>query len=356
MEMLALLRPFFPDSWNRLPTDVGGVVIASNLANNAAIALSNCGDDKSALLAYETSIRIKLSEEDWRNSAAVLRNISVSVNRLDQAIRMSRYALELSTLIEDEEAVFVSRLSLFADQTTLGQWEEAAQTWELLDPMGRAWSRAAYAPGYAEQLFAEFHFYQGTLDERYLIAAEQLALEGNNRATLRRLHRLRGDWRLEQGEWALAAASYQEAIRLARERGILDSPSETFLALAKHHLGQLINSHDEAERLTQADRFSNHRLAQLWLALGDTTKAKHHALTAYKLAWADGGPYVYSYGLIKATELLQQLNVPIPSLPPYDPAKDEHFPWEDDVHAAIEKLRAKKEAEKASEKKTASED
>lgn len=31
-------------------------------------------------------------------------------------------------------------------------------------------------------------------------------------------------------------------------------------------------------------------------------------------------------------------------LPPYDPAKDEPFPWEADVRAAIEKLRAEKEA------------
>ena len=32
--------------------------------------------------------------------------------------------------------------------------------------------------------------------------------------------------------------------------------------------------------------------------------------------------------------------------PPYDPVKDEPFPWEADVRAAIEKLKAEKEAEK----------
>jgi hypothetical protein len=36
--------------------------------------------------------------------------------------------------------------------------------------------------------------------------------------------------------------------------------------------------------------------------------------------------------------------VPIPDLPPYDPAKDGKFPCEDEVVAAIEKLRAEKEA------------
>ena len=38
------------------------------------------------------------------------------------------------------------------------------------------------------------------------------------------------------------------------------------------------------------------------------------------------------------------MNVPIPNLPPYDPAKDEPLPWEAEVRAAIEKLRTEKEA------------
>jgi hypothetical protein len=63
-----------------------------------------------------------------------------------------------------------------------------------------------------------------------------------------------------------------------------------------------------------------------------------------KWAWADGEPYVHRYELTKATELLTQLNVPIPNLPPYDPDQDESFPWEADVRAAMEKLAAEKEA------------
>ena len=55
------------------------------------------------------------------------------------------------------------------------------------------------------------------------------------------------------------------------------------------------------------------------------------------------------YELTKTTELLQQMLVRIPNLPPYDPAKDEPFPWEADVRAAIETLRAKKEAERSPE-------
>lgn len=55
---------------------------------------------------------------------------------------------------------------------------------------------------------------------------------------------------------------------------------------------------------------------------------------------------MHRYELTKTTELLQQMNVSVPVLPPYDPTKDEPFPWEADVRATIEKLKAEKEGGK----------
>jgi tetratricopeptide (TPR) repeat protein len=183
------------------------------------------------------------------------------------------------------------------------------------------------------------------LQETHLAEAEHLAAQGKDRNIIRDLHRLRGDWRLAQGQWALAAESYQEAVRLTRDtRSVIDARSETGLALAKHHLGQFANSREEAERLAQLRNPAHRLLAQLWLALGDTKQAKEHALAAYRCAWADGEPYVNRYELTQTTELLQQMKVPIPILPSYDPAKDEKLPLEDVVRAAIEKLKAEKAA------------
>ena len=181
------------------------------------------------------------------------------------------------------------------------------------------------------------------MQQEHLATAERLAAEGKNRTAIRRSPRAARSLAAgAQGEWALAAASFAEAVRMARESGIPDAESETGLALAKHHLGQLAEPQREAERLAQLRKPAHRLLAQLWLALGDPAQAKHHALAAYRWAWADGEPYVNRYELTKTTELLQQMNVPIPNLPPYDPAKDEKLPWEDDVRAAIEKLRAEK--------------
>ena len=75
--------------------------------------------------------------------------------------------------------------------------------------------------------------------EEHLAAAERLATKGKNRSTVRDLHRLRGEWRMEQGQWTLAAESLHEAVRMARGVETINAVAETQLALAKFHLGQL---------------------------------------------------------------------------------------------------------------------
>lgn len=347
VEILSLLRPFFPAGWEELSKDVD-ISDASYFANDAAIALYYCGEFQKALDVFGAALQADLKAEDWVEVGIRLKNISsnlVDQNLLAKALRVSALTLDLAIVREDNEAIFISQFLLFSEQSCFGQWQAAEATWRQLDPMERDWDRAVYRQGNAEYRFALFQFRQGNLQEKHITAAEILAKQDGNRAILRYLHRLRGIWRLEQGEWVLAAASFNQAVSMARERRLVDVESETGLALAKFYLGQLVgdDARSEAERLAQlvtGDRY----LALLWLAIGDHEQAKQHALAAYRGAWADGEPYVNRYALTKATELLQQTNVPIPDLPPYDPAKDEPFSWEADVRAAIEKLRAEKAA------------
>jgi ribosomal 50S subunit-associated protein YjgA (DUF615 family) len=62
-------------------------------------------------------------------------------------------------------------------------------------------------------------------------------------------------------------------------------------------------------------------------------------LRAYRDAWADGEPFVNRYDLTKSRALLETLGAEIPDLPK---AKYEKFPCEDEVVAAIEKLKEEK--------------
>ena len=141
-----------------------------------------------------------------------------------------------------------------------------------------------------------------------------------------------------------AADSLREAVSMARAVGQVDARAEAQLALARFQLGRIPDPRDEAQQLANVRRPSHRSLGELWLVIGDREQAKKHALEAYKWAWADGEPYVRRYELNKARSQLEKLGAEIPNLPPYDPAKDEKLPWEDEVVAAIEKLRAEQEA------------
>ena len=281
-----------------------------------------------------------------------IKNLTLILNkrgRLAPALRLLNIHQAMETILElEKEAnIFISLLQRFGLQSDLGQWPEAAETWLLLDPMGRKWTRSHYRHGNAEWLFARAQFWQGHLQEEHLSTAATLAEQDHNRGTIRGVHALRGHWRLEQGAWAQAAASFSQAVAMAREIRRVDEASETGLALAKVYLHQLTGdeARGEAQRLAQLRHFANRRrvnryLARLWQALGELNQAKHHALAAYTLSWADGEPYVFRYELSKATELLHELGVPLPNLPPYDPAKDKPFSWEADLRDFIAARRA----------------
>lgn len=58
------------------------------------------------------------------------------------------------------------------------------------------------------------------------------------------------------------------------------------------------------------------------------------------MAWADGPPYVNWWPLQRMKNLLAELEVEPPDLPPFDPDAVEPFPYEDEIIAFIEELEA----------------
>jgi tetratricopeptide (TPR) repeat protein len=64
-------------------------------------------------------------------------------------------------------------------------------------------------------------------------------------------------------------------------------------------------------------------LAKVEIAEGKTAAAIDAASLAYRLAWCDGPPFAYDFGLRTARAHLQALSAPRPEMPPYDPSKRE---------------------------------
>ena len=67
-------------------------------------------------------------------------------------------------------------------------------------------------------------------------------------------------------------------------------------------------------------------LAQIERDAGNTEAAIEAATKAYRLAWCDGPPFAYHWGLEAARKHLQELAAPEPEMPPFDPSKFEPMP------------------------------
>jgi tetratricopeptide (TPR) repeat protein len=251
-----------------------------------------------------------------------------------------KLAIDLAQVTGDERQLFTSYFNWYRYLIETSRWKEADTTWQILKDTNAQHNPFSY--GYIELVHGGSIFRRGQLKEEYWLVVEGLIKSGNSDRTLRQFYQGRGAWWLEQDDWQQAITSLQEALRMARERSIPDTASETGLALAKFQIGQLDQPRDEAQRLAEARKPAHGILARLWSSIGDLEQARRHALAAYKEAWADGEPYVYRYRLTRASELLTQLGVPIPKLPDYDPAGDIPRLWEAEVAAAIDKLRKEK--------------
>jgi tetratricopeptide (TPR) repeat protein len=341
-EALSLMRPFFPHDWSAPSVDLTDNNLG-RLANGGAYAFHEVGEFMRAAELTQIALRTDIANKNWDGVDVGLNNLTASfrgLNRLAPAEHFSILALRLAEALDSPPDVFRSRLYRFDDFAMTGRWDEAEEMWDRLDPMGRDWPRRRYRPGDAEAFRLEYLLFPlGRLTEEDLAAAEHLVRAGQNRKSIRRLYRLRGRWQLSRGEHALAAESFQDAIRMAHEAGLADPGSETLLVLARFGLGQLPNPREEAERVSAGRDPAYLPLAELWHALGDTEQAARYADAAYRYAWGDGEPYVRRYDLERAETLLRQLGADIPALPLYDPARDPKKPWEDRIEAAIAELQ-----------------
>jgi hypothetical protein len=344
-EVLAISRPFFPNGWGTLPDNIWESD-ATHLASDAAMALEATAQYDEALAANGAIILNALSNDDVsniRNALVGVANVLTESNRLAKTERLIQFALELAALEDDVTELFRAQLDRFTLLTWLGRFAEAQELWDDISANQELETRL----GHSAHCYALFHFDQGTLKEEHLAHAEERAKAGKSRSIIRSLYALRGEWYLQQEQWALAAENLGNAVQMARAVGQSDLNAEALLCLAKFYMGQLPDPRHEAERLASVKRPPHQDLARLWLALGERAEAKKHAVAAYEAAWADGEPYVYRYSLEQTRSLLEQLECDIPNLPPYDPDKDEKLPWEDQLAQALAKARAEADRETA---------
>ena len=216
--------------------------------------------------------------------------------------------------------------------------------------MERPHNRAIYRLGDVERWRVSDLDRRGELTEAVLAQAETLAREGHNFTVIKTLHLRRGEWSLGRGELSQAIEELGHSVRMAREADGEDVFCEALLALARLRSGDPFDARAEAERLSRAGPRSI-AVAELWRELGDRDHAVHHALRVHERYIGDGEPFVFRHFLDRTRALLIELGAPLPEVPKYDPATAKIYPWEKDVRAFIEKLKAERAEKKKKEAK-----
>lgn len=151
------------------------------------------------------------------------------------------------------------------------------------------------------------------------------------------LHKKQGTAYLAIDNLASAAEHLQIALLGAREINLVEEELRILPLLAELHRQR--KEFDSARELLaqvwapvehgpypiyQADALNV--LTQIERDQGNREAAIAAATKAYILAWCDGPPYAYHYGLTNAHKYLQELGAPEPQLPPFDESKFEPMP------------------------------
>jgi tetratricopeptide (TPR) repeat protein len=167
--------------------------------------------------------------------------------------------------------------------------------------------------------------------------AWELAHVHRNESDIIEAARRQGAAALGLGDFAKADERLHHALTRARAVNLVEEELPALVALAELRRQQkdlkaarelLDDVWEPAERgpypLFHADAFNV--LAQIERDAGNNAAAVEAATKAYRLAWCDGEPYAYHWGLVAARKHLRELGAPEPQMPPFDESKYEPMP------------------------------
>jgi tetratricopeptide (TPR) repeat protein len=228
----------------------------------------------------------------------------------------------------------------------MGWWLEAKDAYDQFNtllqtrPALKKWQATADR-FYAEMLIFQKHDATDLLTKIWREAQKDA---NKNQVHIREIYRLRGESALLQGQFSTAAGFFLDTITLGHKSGIPVSGLLGRLAYVR----VCEELYDEAQQLL-AEAFAGdeagrlHDLynsaAEVYLTLGDTEQARQYATMAYESAWADGLPFVWWWRMERARQVLDQVNAPVPDLPPFDEERIEKVPYEAEIYAFIHELQ-----------------
>lgn len=344
-----LLMPLFPDGLDELPrlSSYRGQNIC---LTDMATAFSYLGQTDKAMTLRGLKIKLSLKQKSYSSMGVGLRTYSSSL-RLDQnkiatSLKACKLALEVAEASDDLDNAGITHMYLLSLYRDMGWWIDAKDAYDRFNDLLQSRPALKKWQATADRFYAEMLIFQkrDANDLLNKIWRDAQKDPNKNQVHIREIYRLRGESALQQGQFSTAAGFFLDTITLGHKSGIPVSgllgrlayvrACENLLEDAQQLLTEAL-ADDEAGRLH--DLYNS--AAETYLMMGDNQQAAQYAAMAYETAWADGPPFVWWWRLERARQVLEQVQAPVPDMPPFDEDRIEKVPYEADIYSFIGELR-----------------
>lgn len=330
-----LLEMLFQDGLDHLPS-IASVEWQTYVLHVLAQAYQLNGQAGKAVPFYHRAIENSGHDLHWRTSP-ILGSLSETL-RVSGALRNSQSTAYRSLVISRESSSRSDEAYCLAiTGLLLATCGDDFRSASALNRSLRLSAKTDAYPNYDDQ--AERSLLFGRFKETQQWANRAASASKQNRFDrgLIRATRLQGEAAVGLNDFTVAQERLQHALSRARMVNLVEEEIPALTALAelwrrledfKSARDLLEDAWESAERgpypLFHADAFNV--LAQIERDEGNSEAAIEAATKAYRLAWCDGPPFAYHWGLEKAKKHLEELGASEPEMPPFDESKFEPMP------------------------------
>jgi tetratricopeptide (TPR) repeat protein len=339
-QRIELLDMLFPDGLDKLPRWSSSDGQAFTL-NALAQGYKLTGQPGSAATFYRRAKTIYLDMKRKSNLKVCLANLSDAL-RLSGNLCESESAIRLALVTTSEqndrfqEAVCLRWFGLNLAARGIPSKSELALERALLIASAQSNKQLA---GTINSDLAQRALWFGkfTGAQTFVSRAWDLAHVMNLERDFIRAARRQGEAALGLNDFAAAAERLQHALTRARNVNLVEEELPALIALAELRRRQrdLKAARDFLDVVWEAAERGPYKLihadacnvlAQIERDAGNMAAAVGAATRAYRLAWCDGSPFAYHWGLETARKHLRELGAPEPEMPPFDESKFEPMP------------------------------
>jgi tetratricopeptide (TPR) repeat protein len=325
-QRVELLEKLFPDGLDQQPrlSKDGGKAYTFNAL---ALAYQYSGEPGKSVYFFEKQIEIREKQDVKKSVAIGLSNLSDALRssgRLREAAEVARRSVDICREIKDEFQEAVGLYWLGLAQSAAGLEQEGKQH---LERSREIWIQQKHVQfeGVVHAFLAQHHLWHSQPAEALRCAdrAWELAHHLNYESDFICAACRQGQAALALGDLGTAQERLHHALARARAINYVQEELPALIALAELARQQgkpqearalLSDVWEYAERgpypLEHADAFNV--LCQIERDAGHTEAAREAAEQAYRMAWCDGPPWAYHYGLEQAKQHLRALGVAEP--------------------------------------------